>query len=242
MASQLKLKNISFKIKDKFILKDININFDNGIYALLGLNGSGKTSLLNIISTINQPSKGQITYNNKNVINNPEEIRKDLGYMSQNTTLLQDLSIIQNLYYFGLLKGCDSSVLKEIIPSFLSTFNLTSIKNMKVRNLSGGIKQKVGIAIALLNSPKLIILDEPINNLDKNERQYLYELLSTLSKESIIIISTHLIDEIMKYCNNITFIKNGGVEFHGSALEAIENMKANNINEIDSDSLLNFYS
>lgn len=242
MASKLQLKNISFKIEDKFILKDINITFDNGIYALLGLNGSGKTSLLNIISTIIKPSTGEILYNSNDITADYREIRTDLGYMSQNTTLLQDLSITQNLYYFGLLKGCDSTSLKEKVRSLLSNFNLESIKNMKIRNLSGGVRQKVGIAIALINSPKLIILDEPINNLDKYERKNLYQLLSILSEESIIIISTHLIDEIKLYCHNITFMNSGQINFHGSTLEAIQNMEAKNVYETDSDSLLKFYS
>lgn len=240
MDLKLELRNINYKVGDKTILKNINLIFENGIYAILGLNGSGKSSLLNIIASIRTPTGGKIIYNNND--SNKSCLKSDLGYLDQNVTLIQDLSVIQNLYYFGLLKGCASSYVKKRISLFLSEFHLDSVKNIKIRNLSGGLRQKVGIAITLINSPKIIILDEPVNNLDQVERQYFYEMIFKLSKSSIVIISTHLIDEIQAFSEKIVIIKDGNVAFSGSNNDAFRKMKENQISDVSSASLLNFYS
>ena len=103
----LKLINISYKIDSKIIIEDINLEFNNGLYALIGLNGAGKTTLINIITTLKSPTKGDIIYNKKSALENPLILRENLGYMSQNIGLIQDFTVFQNIYYFGLLKGCE---------------------------------------------------------------------------------------------------------------------------------------
>ena len=218
----LKLINLNYKIKDKVILDSINLDFGNGIHALLGLNGVGKTSLLNIISTLNKANSGEILYNNVSIIGNNKPLLKDLGYMSQNVGLIQDFTIEQNLYYFGLLKGCGSKYLKNKIPFLLEIFNLFSDRKTRAGNLSGGLKQRVGIALALINNPKILILDEPINNLDSYEREKLYHILKEISKNCIVIISTHLINDISKFSDKIIIMTDGKICFTGKTKQIID--------------------
>lgn len=220
----LELINIHYLIKNKKILSNINLSFSCGIYALLGLNGAGKTSLLNIITTLAEPSSGRIDYLNKPIRINPLLIRRDLGFMSQNIGLIQDFTVEQNLFYFGLLKGCNNKDLKSKIKESLEYFGLTAEQNIKVQNLSGGTKQRIGIALSMINNPKILVLDEPINNLDKYEREKLYFILQRLSKNCIVIISTHLIDEIESFSDEVIFIRNGEVVFKGNVQDSITNI------------------
>ncbi len=220
----LELKNINHQINNKQILNDINLTFDKGIYALLGLNGAGKTTLINILSTLYTPTKGEVLYNGINIIKSQTFLQQDLGYMSQNIGLIQDFTVEQNLYYFGLLKGCNAKELKQKIITMLNDFDLTAIKNTKILNLSGGVKQRIGIALALINSPKIIILDEPLNNLDRHEREKLYFLLKEVSKNCIIIISTHLIDEIETVCDKVIFITEGETTYFGNLKSSFDNI------------------
>jgi ABC-2 type transport system ATP-binding protein len=220
----LELKNINHQIDNKQILNDINLTFENGIYALLGLNGAGKTTLINILSTLYMPSKGEMIYDKIDVLKKPRHLQQDLGYMSQNIGLIQDFTVEQNLYYFGLLKGCNAKELKQKIITMLNDFDLTAIKSTKISNLSGGVKQRIGIALALINSPKIIILDEPLNNLDRHEREKLYFLLKEVSKNCIIIISTHLIDEIETVCDKVIFMKEGVITYFGNLKSSFDNI------------------
>lgn len=220
----LELKNINHQIDNKQILNDINLTFENGIYALLGLNGAGKTTLINILSTLYMPSKGEMIYDKIDVLKKPRHLQQDLGYMSQNIGLIQDFTVEQNLYYFGLLKGCYAKELKQKIITMLNDFDLTAIKSTKISNLSGGVKQRIGIALALINSPKIIILDEPLNNLDRHEREKLYFLLKEVSKNCIIIISTHLIDEIETVCDKVIFMKEGVITYFGNLKSSFDNI------------------
>ncbi|GEN75430.1 hypothetical protein CHA01nite_11700 [Chryseobacterium hagamense] len=213
---KLQLKDISYTVGDKIILNKINLEFENGLYALLGLNGTGKTSLINIISTLKKPSTGNFFYNNVSVLNKPEYLRKDLGFMSQNLGLIQDFDIIQNLTYFGLLKGCEKKSLNNNISKILKDFDLESYNNQKIKNLSGGIKQKISFALSIINSPSVLILDEPVNNLDYLEREKMYLLLKDISKTSIVILSTHLIEEISRFCDKKVTISNGTVSLENN--------------------------
>lgn len=213
---KLQLKYISYKIADKTILNNINLELETGLYALLGLNGTGKTSLINIISTLKKPSAGEFFYNDESVLKKPELLRKDLGFMSQNVGLIQDFDLIQNLTYFGLLKGCERKSLNNYISNIIKDFDLEGYKKQKIKNLSGGLKQKVSFALSVINSPKVLILDEPINNLDYLEREKMYLLLKNFSKTGIVILSTHLIDEISKFCDKKITINSGSASLENN--------------------------
>lgn len=221
----LSLKNINYDIESKSILRDINLNLTEGIHALLGLNGAGKTTLINLIATLRTPKNGEILFNDKSVINNPELIQIDLGFISQNIGLIQDFTVEENLLYFGMLKGCNYKDLKKSLNEIYANFDLIAVKKNKVSNLSGGLKQRLGIALSLINSPKIIILDEPLNNLDYYEREKFYFLLKEVSKKCIVIISTHLIDEIENICDSVIFMKEGKITFHGRVNQSYDNIK-----------------
>ncbi|SHK65862.1 ABC transporter ATP-binding protein [Chryseobacterium polytrichastri] len=209
----ISLNNVNYKINNKTILQNINLSLKQGVYGILGLNGAGKTTLLNVISTLTKPQNGSLSYNNTDVVKNPLILRKDLSYMPQNFGLIPDLTVVQNLMYFGMLKGVSSKTLKENIPNVLEFFNIQHTKETNVKNLSGGTQQRVALSLALVNDPKVLILDEPTSALDPIERINFYELIKKISDNSIVIVSSHNIYEIEKYVDNIIVLRNGQISF-----------------------------
>lgn len=207
------LNNINFKINQKTILQNINLSLSEGIYGILGLNGAGKSTLLNVISTLVKPDKGSLQYNNSDIIKNPLMLRKNLSYMPQNFGLIPDLTVMQNLMYFGMLKGVHSKVLKDNIPNVLEFFNILHTKDTPVKNLSGGTQQRVALSLALVNDPKVLILDEPTSALDPIERINFYEMIKKISDHSTVLVSSHNIYEIEKYVDHIIILRNGQVSF-----------------------------
>lgn len=216
----LEINNLSYIKNGKNILKNINLFLDTGMYALLGSNGAGKSTLLKVISTLLKPTQGSVLYDKKDIKNNSEYLSK-LSFMPQNVGLIKDFDIVDNLHYFGLLKGCKNKELKTKISAILSDFDLEALKNVKVFNLSGGVVQRTGIALSLINSPKILILDEPFNNLDSTERKRLYNILQEISKNSAVIISTHLIAEIENVADTFIFMKEGSITHIGNRDESI---------------------
>lgn len=207
------LNDINFKINQKTILQNINLSLNKGIYGILGLNGAGKSTLLNVISTLVKPDKGSLQYNQSDIIKNPLTLRKDLSYMPQNFGLIPDLTVVQNLMYFGMLKGVSSKVLKNNIPNVLEFFNILHTKDTHVKNLSGGTQQRVALSLALVNDPKVLILDEPTSALDPMERINFYEMIKKISEHSTVLVSSHNIYEIEKYVDHIIILRNGQVSF-----------------------------
>jgi len=209
----LSLNNITYKINNKTILQNISLSLDKGVYGILGLNGAGKTTLLNVISTLTKPEKGSLHYNNADIVKTPLVMRKDLSYMPQNFGLIPDLSVTQNLMYFGMLKGLSSKTLKKNIPGVLEFFNILHTKDAPVKNLSGGTQQRVALALALVNDPKVLILDEPTSALDPIERINFYERIKEMSAHAIVLVSSHNIYEIEKFVDHIIILKNGQISF-----------------------------
>ncbi|WP_294288323.1 ABC transporter ATP-binding protein [uncultured Chryseobacterium sp.] len=209
----LSLNNISYKINNKTILQNISLSLNKGIYGILGLNGAGKTTLMNIISTLTKPEKGGLHYNDADIVKNPLILRKDLSYMPQNFGLIPELTVTQNLMYFGMLKGLSSKTLKETIPNVLEFFNIFHTKNTHVKNLSGGTQQRVALSLALVNDPKVLILDEPTSALDPIERINFYELIKKMSKHAIVLVSSHNIYEIEKFVDHIIILRSGQISF-----------------------------
>ncbi len=208
--------NNSLKIK---ILK-----LDKGITGLLGINGAGKSTLLNILATVVTPQGGKYTLNDIDIINNPFVIRKILGYLPQNIGFLQELSVFQYIKYIGLLKGCSSSYLKKEIDTVLDLLNLTNVKKAPIKELSGGMKQRVGIAQAIINKPKFLILDEPMVGLDPNERNNFNLLLSEISKNSIILISSHIIEDLENICENVILMESMRIIYSGKTTELVSSV------------------
>ena len=222
---KIKLDNITHTYPNtNNSLKIKSLKLDKGITGLLGINGAGKTTLLNILATVITPQGGKYTLNDIDIINNPFMIRKILGYLPQNIGFLQELSVFQYIKYIGLLKGCSSSYLKKEIDIILELLNITNVKKTPIKELSGGMKQRVGIAQAIINKPKFLILDEPMVGLDPNERNNFNLLLSEIAKNSAILISSHIIEDLENICENVILMEGMKIIYNGKTTELVSSV------------------
>lgn len=200
---------ISKNLKKEIAVNNISLTLENGIYGLLGPNGSGKTTILRCIMGI-YSYKGEISIDSKNLKKNPECV-KNIGYLPQQFDMFKDLTLYEMMIYFASLKGVDKNKRDEAVTEVLTSVNLEEKKNSKVKALSGGMKRRAGIAQALLGEPSLIILDEPTTGLDVEERLRFKNIISNISRQTTIILSTHIIEDVEALCDNIIIIKNGKV-------------------------------
>lgn len=208
---ELKIQNLYKSYRDKDALKNINLTLNSGIYGLLGENGAGKSTLMRILTTVDFASKGSIRFNGSDIVELDEEYRDVVGYMPQDFNVYPSFTAKDFLEYMGALKGIPSEVLKAKIPEVLEFVNLSDVSDKKVRTFSGGMKRRIGIAQAILNDPKILILDEPTAGLDPKERIRFANIISVMSKEKIVILSTHIISDIEAIANNLIVIKNGDI-------------------------------
>lgn len=203
----LTIKNITKNYGDFCALKNINMEFENGVYGLLAPNGAGKTTLIKMISTLVFPTKGEILYKGENIIAMDDRYREILGYLPQDFGYYKNYSSNKFLMYLAALKGIEKTVAKEKIKNLLKLVALEDVADKKMKKFSGGMLQRVGIAQALLNDPKILILDEPTAGLDPKERVRFRNLLSELSRDRIIIVSTHIVSDIEFISNEVVMIK-----------------------------------
>ncbi|GAA0783561.1 ABC transporter ATP-binding protein [Hathewaya limosa] len=204
----LLINNLSKSFGDYSVLEDINLELKNGVYGLLAPNGEGKTTLIKMLTTLIFPDKGEILYNGTNIISLDEEYRDILGYLPQNFGYYKNYSPKQFLLYLAALKGIEEKNAKVKVEEVLKLVALENVINKKMRKFSGGMLQRVGIAQALLNDPKILILDEPTAGLDPKERVRFRNILSELGRDRIIIISTHIVSDVEFIANEIIMIKN----------------------------------
>lgn len=203
----LTIKNVTKQYGNFTALNNINIEFENGVYGLLAPNGAGKTTLIKMIATLIFPSEGEILYKGENIVTMDERYRDIIGYLPQDFGYYKNYSPNKFLMYLAALKGIEKSVAKEKIKQLLKLVALEDVADKKMRKFSGGMIQRVGIAQALLNDPKILILDEPTAGLDPKERVRFRNLLSELSRDRIIIVSTHIVSDIEFISNEIVMIK-----------------------------------
>ena len=203
----LTIKNITKRYGDFCALKNINMEFKNGVYGVLAPTWARKTTLIKMIATLIFPSEGEILYNGENIVTMDEKYRDILGYLPQDFGYYKNYSPNKFLMYLAALKGIEKSVAKEKIKELLKLVVLEDVADKKMRKFSGGMIQRVGIAQALLNDPKILILDEPTAGLDPKERVRFRYLLSELSRDRIIIVSTHIVSDIEFISNEIVMIK-----------------------------------
>lgn len=189
-------------------LKNINLEFENGIYGVLAPNGAGKTTLIKMLSTLILPSRGKIFFQGKNIVDMGEGYRDLIGYLPQHFGYYKNYNPTTFLMYIAALKGIKKERAKNRIKELLNIVALSDVSNKKMKNFSGGMIQRVGIAQALLNNPKILILDEPTSGLDPKERVRFRNMLSELSRDRIIIISTHIVSDIESIANEVVMIKN----------------------------------
>lgn len=204
----LLINNLSKSFGDYSVLEDINLELKNGVYGLLAPNGEGKTTLIKMLTTLIFPDKGEILYNGTSIISLDEEYRDILGYLPQNFGYYKNYSPKQFLLYLAALKGIEEKNAKVKVEEVLKLVALENVINKKMRKFSGGMLQRVGIAQALLNDPKILILDEPTAGLDPKERVRFRNILSELGRDRIIIISTHIVSDVEFIANEIIMIKN----------------------------------
>ncbi|MGL4760815.1 MAG: ABC transporter ATP-binding protein [Sarcina sp.] len=203
----LVVKNVHKDYGNFIALDDINLEFEKGVYALLAPNGAGKTTLIKMLTTLIYPSKGEILYEGTNITDLDENYRDIIGYLPQEFGYYKNYSPNKFLLYIAALKGIEERKAKERIKELLKLVALEDVADKKMKQFSGGMIQRVGIAQALLNDPKILILDEPTAGLDPKERARFRNLLSDLSRDKIVIISTHIVSDIEFIANEIIMIK-----------------------------------
>jgi len=209
-------------------LKQVNLEIPTGLFGLLGPNGAGKSSLMRTIATLQDADTGTIFLDDLNVLENKDEMRKYLGYLPQEFGVYPNISAELLLDHLALLKGIvKKSERSELVKALLSQTNLYDVRKKNVGGYSGGMKQRFGIAQALIGNPKVIIVDEPTAGLDPAERNRFLNLLSEISEQVVIIFSTHIVDDVKELCNNMAIINKGEVITHGNPATAIDALKNN---------------
>lgn len=205
----LTINNLNKRFGNKEVLKDINIEFKNGIYAILGPNGAGKSTLINIIMGLVSADKGTIELNGKDVRKNEEEFLSSIGYMPQNMNFYKNFSGEDMLVYIAIAKGLSKSEAKSRADELLKSVNLYDEKDKKVGTYSGGMKQRLGIAQTLISNPSILIFDEPTAGLDPRERIRFRNIITSLSNDKIVIICTHIVPDIDAIADKVVMLKNG---------------------------------
>jgi len=198
------------------VLNDIQLEFSNGVYGLLAPNGAGKTTLIKMLTTLLHPTKGEILYEGKNIMTMGETYRDLIGYLPQQFGYYKNYNPYQYLQYLAALKGISKQEAKERIPELLKLVALEEAIKKKMGKFSGGMIQRVGIAQAMLNDPKILILDEPTAGLDPKERVRFRNLLSDLARYRIVILSTHIVSDVESIANEIIMIKDKQVLYKDS--------------------------
>ncbi|MBE5957506.1 MAG: ABC transporter ATP-binding protein [Lachnospiraceae bacterium] len=203
----LTLSHISKKYGKFSALEDINIELDNGLYGVLAPNGAGKTTMIKMITTLLFPSEGIITYDGVDIMEMGEKYRDLIGYLPQQFGYYKNNTPVQYLSYLASLKGIKKEEAAKKVNDLLGMVGLSDVKNKKMKKFSGGMIQRVGIAQAMLNNPKILVLDEPTAGLDPKERVRFRNIISALSKDRIVILSTHIVSDIESIANKVIMIK-----------------------------------
>ena len=224
---QLVIENLSKTYSNGVqALKNISLTIDQGMFGLLDPNGAGKSSLMRTISTLQEADSGSITLGSLDVLNQKHEVRKILGYLPQEFGVYPRVTAESMLDHIADLKGIvDKKQRKEIVATLLEKVNLAHVKSKNLGTFSGGMKQRFGVAQALIGNPKLIIVDEPTAGLDPAERNRFYNLLSEIGENTIVILSTHIVEDVTNLCSNMAIICLGEVIAQGNPNTLIESMQ-----------------
>lgn len=218
----LEIKNVTKGFENTIILNDISIALEPGIYGLLGANGSGKTTLMRIICGLIRPDEGAIIYNGDNTNEESISFRTVLGLLPQDFRYYPDFTGLNFLLYIAALKGLNKKIAKKKCKELLELVGLEDKKNKKIKKYSGGMKQRLGIAQAMINDPEVLILDEPTVGLDPQERVKFRNLISSFSKEKVVILSTHIVSDIEYISDEILILNKREIANRGSATELVK--------------------
>ena len=223
---ELTIQNISKTYPNGIeALKNVSLKIGNGMFGLLGPNGAGKSTLMRTIAALQDSDEGTITVGDIDVSKDKQSLREILGYLPQEFGVYPKISANDLLDHLAVMKGIiDSKQRKEVVESLLHQTNLWEAKDQKLGTYSGGMKQRFGIAQALIGDPKLIIVDEPTAGLDPMERNRFHNLLSEIGENVIVILSTHIVDDVSDLCNNMAIILNGEVHLVGEPIQLIKKL------------------
>lgn len=218
----LEIKGLSYSYdQTKLALDNITTSFDYGITGLIGQNGSGKSTFLKLLTTIYNPQAGNVTWQNLDIYNKPSIFLNQVGYVPQDVPTFDDLTTLEYLKYFSAYKGIDYRKSKKRISELISYFNLEPYKNIRTHKLSGGTLKRLAICNSLLTDPKIWILDEPMNGLDIAERNNFKHLLAKYAKEKLIIISSHILNDIELLADKAMILNNGKMMVSGKTNELV---------------------
>lgn len=212
-------------------LKNVSLTIPNGMYGLLGPNGAGKSTLMRILATLQEPDSGNVTLTDADggfidVVKDKDEVRKTLGYLPQEFGVYPKVSAESLLDHFAILKGITTrNVRREVIEALLHQTNLWDVRKQKLGGYSGGMRQRFGVAVALLGNPRLMIVDEPTAGLDPAERVRFLNLLSELGENSVVLLSTHIVEDVSELCTRMAIINKGEILREAEPLRAIDGLK-----------------
>jgi len=207
-------------------LQNISLDIPNGMFGLLGPNGAGKSTLMRTLATLQDADKGSVMLGDLDVLKQKNEVRQVLGYLPQQFGLYPKISAETLLNHFAVLKGItNKGERRELVQALLHKTNLYNVRKQNLVGFSGGMKQRFGIAQALLNNPKLLIVDEPTAGLDPVERNRFYNVLSELGENTVVILSTHIVEDVKELCTNMAIINKGQVVLKGNPMKVIEDLE-----------------
>lgn len=207
-------------------LDDVSLEIGPGLFGLLGPNGAGKSTLMRTIAALQEADSGAITFDGINVQQEPEALRRRLGYLPQEFGVYPRITAAQLLDHLAVLKGIQGKkARKEWVDYLLQKVNLYEVRNKAVKGFSGGMKQRIGIAQALLGDPKLIIVDEPTAGLDPGERNRFHNLLAGVAEDVVVILSTHIVDDVRELCPRMAIMRQGAMVYEGAPAEALQKLE-----------------
>ncbi len=227
----LELKGVSKKFRKKQVLNNIDFKFEKGIYGILGPNGAGKTTLIRCITQLYNLDAGNILYNDKSIAEN-KNFNDNIGYLPQKFGLFKELTVFEMLSAMAALKNISKDAVEQEVKRCITLVNLDEKINAKVKTLSGGMIRRMGIAQAILGNPEIIIFDEPTSGLDPEERLRFKNIVSKLKGEHIIIISTHIVEDVEALCDFVVIMNSGQIIKSGSCSE-IEGCAQNKVFELN---------
>ncbi|HEV2146161.1 MAG TPA: ABC transporter ATP-binding protein [Longimicrobiaceae bacterium] len=207
-------------------LKDVSLDVPRGMFGLLGRNGAGKSTLMRILATLQEPDAGSVRLGDIDVLREKGEVRKTLGYLPQSFGFHPRARAERLLEHFAVLKGItEQGVRRDVVESLLRQTNLWEVRGQKLGTFSGGMRQRFGVAVALLANPKLIIVDEPTAGLDPEERVRFLNLLSEIGEESVVILSTHIVEDVEELCSRMAIIDGGEILLEAVPLGAVDELR-----------------
>lgn len=215
--ARLKIENLNKCYQNGVkALDNVSLSISNGMFGLLGPNGAGKSSLMRTLATLQLPDSGMITFDEIDIVKNPQEMRKQLGYLPQDFGVYPKISAVELLNHIAILKGLqDKSQRKEQVQSLLQQTNLYDVRKRSVSTFSGGMRQRFGIAQALLGNPQLIIVDEPTAGLDPLERNRFHDLLNEIGEQRVVMLSTHIVEDVNDLCPEMAVLAGGKLILQG---------------------------